>query len=82
MDLWYVFTRAGLSYSKRTRAMPACYVSTKVMTGTTSPMREAFVDCMRDPMKRTGDVLVYRHPKEDKGHVVFFRAIRGPLQEV
>jgi hypothetical protein len=61
--IWYVFTRAGLSYVPGNRK-----IGTGDMVADASPLSANFSRCSLEQLRR-GDVLVYRNDVQ-KGHVV------------
>jgi hypothetical protein len=68
----FVFTRAGLPYNKAvTKAEPlGRYLTTAEMAKDDGPMADYFDRCDRDPLPKTGDVLVYRDDVKGDGHTV------------
>lgn len=63
--IWWVFTRAGLPFNHDNEI-----VRSRDAVGADSIMREEFEDCRMDPHLHTGDVLVYRDPARNLGHMV------------
>ncbi len=63
--IWYAFTRADLPYNRDNS-----YLSTAMMVGRNTPMKDNFESCSNDPDLRLGDILVYRDDGRGDGHVV------------
>jgi hypothetical protein len=64
-SIWFAFTRAGLQYNHDDR-----YLTTAIMVGNDSIMRDEFESCSDDPNLQIGDILVYRDDSHGDGHVV------------
>jgi hypothetical protein len=63
--IWFVFTRAGLSYNHDNR-----YLTTADMLPPGTAMSSDFVQCPVDEDVHLGDVLVYHSDTRHDGHVV------------
>lgn len=63
--IWFAFTRSGVPYNREDR-----YLSTAMMVGGDSLMRDEFESCTGDRDLAIGDILVYRDDTRGDGHVV------------
>lgn len=63
--IWFAFTRAGIPYNRDDR-----YLTTAMMVGQDTLMRDEFVSCADDPRLKIGDIVVYRDETRGDGHVV------------
>ncbi len=64
-SIWFAFTRAGIPYNDGDD-----YLSTAMMVGENTHMRDRFQSCQDDPQFRLGDVIVYRDETRKVGHTV------------
>jgi hypothetical protein len=72
--VWFAFTRAGVRYNRANE-----YLSTAQMVAPRSAMAEEFASCTDDPVRKLGDVLVYRNEEKGVGHTVM---VIDPLKRV
>jgi hypothetical protein len=64
-SIWFAFKSVGLPYNRENR-----YLSTAMMVGENTWMKDEFENCSDDSNLKLGDVIVYRDDTRGDGHVV------------